>query len=94
MEKRKTTAIPIVHKWHGAIHKVTYKHRIFAALTLGGSFGLMWIITHHEIFYKVFEFTLAPFADKLLFEAKAIVADDEEVVRAATKVAEEVVKDL
>ncbi len=43
------------------------KHRALVALALaiGGFIGWEW--THMEVYYKLFEFSAAPFMDKLIF---------------------------
>lgn len=47
---------------------VPLRHRIYAALILCIGGLAMWYITEKEVYYKVFEFSSAPFVDKLLFE--------------------------
>lgn len=47
---------------------VPLKHRIIAAVILSIGGLLLWYLTEREVYYKVFEFSIAPFVDKLMFE--------------------------
>jgi hypothetical protein len=55
------------HVTRNLVH-VPMRTRLIVALILAvGGFAL-WYVTEREVYYKVFEFSIAPFVDKVLFE--------------------------
>ncbi len=44
------------------------RHRLVIAAVLAGGGLLAWYVTEREVYYKVFEFSSAPFVDLVLFK--------------------------
>ena len=52
------------HEWH---KHLTMRHRITIALVMSAIGFIAWYVTHLEVYYKLFEFSTAPFVDKVIF---------------------------